>query len=860
MRTAAIYARVSSDRQKEEQTIASQRAALLEYADAHGYAVPSEWIFQDEGYSGSVLVRPSLERLRDLAAEGSIEAILIYSPDRLSRKYAYQVLLMEEFARQGVEILFVQSPPATTPEEQLLVQLQGMIAEYERAQIAERTRRGKKHRAKSGLINVLCGAPYGYRYVKKSETSAAFYEVIEEEACVVRQVYRFYTEEGWSIGAIVRWLNAQGIPTRQRKSPWERTTVWAMLRNPAYQGAACFGKTERAERQKVTRLLRLRGGYSSRSSASKERPREQWIAIAVPVIVSPESFALAQERLQQNKVFASRHTKEPTLLQGMLICKLCGYAYYRTSTRTSARKLYYYRCLGSDDWRYPKGRVCTNRPVRQDYLDDLVWSEVIELLENPDLVSKEMERRVRDLKESNPGRVRKEALSKEITRVQKGMDRLLDAYQEGLLALEQLRRRMPELNKREAALRTELRTLEASVIDRERCLRLVGNLQEFLSRVHQSAQTLHVKDRQRILRLVVKEIVVGPDTLTIRHSIPASGPSGSSEEPSYLLRGWSHHRTLRRAPRGRPSPHPLDDVLVQKGTEQLQHCAVANPLRNLTQKRLIRDTVKVVVKVGIRHMGVAFLDEFIDFPQRVFAAAIRAKAVTRLLKLSLKDRFDDQLQCRLHNAVFDHRNPQPTHLAAPFGNLYASDRLWPVLSRSKRSLKFFQIDFCSCLKLLHALPIHPSRSGVFLDFVPCRLKRLLSVHLIDQAKPFPSFDAVIQRRQHALTPHRGFHPRPVATMDICALCSPCGHCRRLACALPRCVAHASTFLPPVPRRSFALCASRGFPFPRCGTMKALTPAPLTYGAGLPAYLATPSCRSASNHVSCLVIASPTTPA
>jgi site-specific DNA recombinase len=540
MKTAAIYARVSSDRQKEEQTIASQTAALLEYAQAQGYAVPSEWIFRDEGYSGSVLVRPSLERLRDLACEGSMEAVLIYSPDRLSRKYAYQVLLMEEFARHGVEILFIRSPQATTPEEQLLVQVQGMIAEYERAQIAERTRRGKRYRAQSGLVNVLCGAPYGYRYVKKSETSAAFYEVIEEEASVVRQIYRVYTEEGWSIGAIVRWLNAQGIPTRQRKSAWERTTVWAMLRNPAYRGMACFGKTERAERQKVTRLLRRRDGFSSRSSANKERPIKEWIAIPVPALVSPQIFALAQERLQQNKLFASRHTKEPTLLQGILICQVCGYAYYRTSTRTSARKLYYYRCLGSDDWRYPKGRVCTNRPVRQDYLDAVVWREVIELLESPDLVSTEMERRTRELQESNPSRVRKEALLKEITRVQKGIDRLLDAYQEGLLSLEQLRRRTPELKKREAALRTELQTLEASVVDRERCLRLVGNLKEFLSRLHQSAQTLHVKDRQRVLRLVVKEILVGPDTLTIKHSIPASNPSGPSGEPNYVLRKWSH--------------------------------------------------------------------------------------------------------------------------------------------------------------------------------------------------------------------------------------------------------------------------------------------------------------------------------
>ena len=149
MKTAALYARVSSERQKEEQTIGSQTEALKEYAQANGYTVVPEWIFQDEGYSGAILKRPDLERLRDLAAEGQIETILVYSPDRLSRKYAYQVLLMEEFARHGVETVFIKSPQASTPEEQLLVQFQGMIAEYERAQIAERTRRGKKHRAKT---------------------------------------------------------------------------------------------------------------------------------------------------------------------------------------------------------------------------------------------------------------------------------------------------------------------------------------------------------------------------------------------------------------------------------------------------------------------------------------------------------------------------------------------------------------------------------------------------------------------------------------------------------------------------------------------------------------------------------------
>ncbi len=200
MKTAALYARVSSDQQKEEKTIASQVAALVEFARAEGFAVPDEWIFQDEGYSGSNLVRPGLERVRDLAAAGEIEAVLVLSPDRLSRKYAYRVLLMEDLARHGVEIIFKNSPHSGSPEDQLLVQFQGMIAEYERAQILERSRRGKLHRARQGEVSVLSGAPYGYRYIRKTDEHAGFYEIIEAEADVVRQAYAWYTREGLSIG------------------------------------------------------------------------------------------------------------------------------------------------------------------------------------------------------------------------------------------------------------------------------------------------------------------------------------------------------------------------------------------------------------------------------------------------------------------------------------------------------------------------------------------------------------------------------------------------------------------------------------------------------------------------------------
>ena len=196
-----------------------------------------------------------------------------------------------------------------------------MIAEYERAQIAERSRRGKRHRAKAGSVNVLSGAPYGYRYIRKTETTEAYYQVLEPEAPVVGTVFRLYTQEGFSINAIARWLNEHHVPTRTGLSRWCRSTVWAMMRNPAYKGMACYGKTEQAPRQRITRPLRQRGGYSPRNSANHERAREEWIEIPVPPLVSEETFALAKEQLEKDKRHAPRllpdfyaHIEAQTLL------------------------------------------------------------------------------------------------------------------------------------------------------------------------------------------------------------------------------------------------------------------------------------------------------------------------------------------------------------------------------------------------------------------------------------------------------------------------------------------------------------------------------------------------------------------
>ena len=270
-RVAAIYARVSSDRQRREQTIHSQTAALRELARERGLLVSEDLVFEDEGVSGAVLRRPGLERLRDLAVEGRFEVLLCHAPDRLARRYAYQVLLLEEFQRAGVEVLFAQEPERSgTPEDELLRQFQGMIAEYERAQIAERCRRGKLHRARAGAVSVLARAPYGYRYVKRSEHADAFYEIDETEAPVVREIFRRYIEDDLSVGRIARWLSEQGVPTRTGKTGWNNATIWGMLRNPAYTGQAGYGKTHTTSAPvRATRHARQRGQRSARSARER---------------------------------------------------------------------------------------------------------------------------------------------------------------------------------------------------------------------------------------------------------------------------------------------------------------------------------------------------------------------------------------------------------------------------------------------------------------------------------------------------------------------------------------------------------------------------------------------------------------
>ncbi len=592
-RVTAIYARVSSERQRQDQTIGSQTVGLRELAAARGLLVPEDLVFEDEGFSGATLQRPALERLRDRAAEGAFEILLCHAPDRLARRYAYQVLLLEEFARVGVEVVFAKEPERSgTPEDELLRQFQGMIAEYERAQIRERSRRGKAHRARGGSQAVLSGAPYGYRYVRKSQHMDAFYEIDEGQAEIVREVFDRYTERGESIADIARALSANGVLTRTGKQVWDRSTVWAMLRNPAYHGQAAFGKTQTTgQRAKPTRPVRGRGERHGRRETRRDVAPEQWTSIPVPALITEETFELAQARLQENKHYAKRNSREPALLKGILVCRDCGYACWRTSARTTKRRIYYYRCIGSDNYRFVGGRVCSNRPIRADELDALVWGEVEQLLSDPALVRAEIERRLTALRTESPAAHRRDGLERELARVKAGSTRLIEAYQEQLITLDELRARMPALRKRETTIIAQLAALDAELHDGETYLQLAENLEGFLARLAENAQNLTVEERQRIVQLVVREVLIGDDGITIRHTIPT--PTGP-DDPSYLLRGSSHNPALRRAAE-RGVPHP---VLQVPGSQHLADQSKQPVIVDLLPERRQHDRVVELVEAA----------------------------------------------------------------------------------------------------------------------------------------------------------------------------------------------------------------------------------------------------------------------
>jgi site-specific DNA recombinase len=534
---AAIYARVSSAHQAETHTVASQVAALRERVAADGLALPEAMQFIDEGYSGATLVRPALERLRDLVAAGAIDRLYVHSPDRLARKYAYQVLLVDECQRMGVDVIFLNRELGRSPEDDLLLQVQGMMAEYERAKIVERHRRGKRYAARAGSVNVLGGAPYGYRYISKHEGGGqARYDMIPEEAQVVRQVFDWVGRDRLTVGEVCRRLTRAGTVTRTGRTVWERSVVWDMLTHPAYVGTAAFGKTRQGPLRPRLRAQRGRALQPRRATSTYDVPPEDWIPIPVPALVDAEVFAAVQEQLQANKQHARQSQRGARyLLQGLLQCQHCGYAFYgkpisRKAAKGTPRAYAYYRCLGTDAYRFGGERVCQNTQVRTDRLDLAVWHEVCGVLANPERLAEEYRRRLDAHTQADwqePG-----TLEAQLGKLRQGLARLIDSYAEGLLEKHEFEPRITRLRQRIAHLEDQRQQLVDKAAMHTELRLIIGRLENFAAKVQHGLEEADWLSKREIIRALVKRVEVTHDQVNVVFRVDQHPGDPSAEKKS----------------------------------------------------------------------------------------------------------------------------------------------------------------------------------------------------------------------------------------------------------------------------------------------------------------------------------------
>src|SRR5882724_1928277 len=300
--TVAFYARVSSDAQARDHTIDSQVAALKERIAVDGFQLEPDHGYVDDGCSGTNLQRPALEKLRDAVAGGHVERIYVHAPDRLARSHAHQVLLIEEFRRAGTEVIFLNRAIGGTAEDNLLLQVQGIIAEYERTKILERVRRGRLHAARSGSVSALTGAPFGYRYICRDQGGGvARFEIVEAEAEIVRRVFAWVGLDRLSLSEVGRRLRQMGCKSPRGLVGWGGTTIRGMLTNPAYIGRAVLGRSRLVPAEPRPRLVRRNARPVASATRRVRGSPEEWIEIAVPATVDRALFEAAQVQLEENR-------------------------------------------------------------------------------------------------------------------------------------------------------------------------------------------------------------------------------------------------------------------------------------------------------------------------------------------------------------------------------------------------------------------------------------------------------------------------------------------------------------------------------------------------------------------------------
>jgi len=510
----AIYARVSTARQEEEETIKTQLLAVREFAKQHSFTIVQEYM--DDGWSGDILARPQLDKLRQDVSRKIWQAVLVYDPDRLARRYSYQELIMDELREKGVEVLFVTTPSPKTGEEKILHGVKGLFAEYERVKIAERFRLGKMRKAREGHV-LASEAPYGYTFRTKSETDGenGHYEINEREAKIARLIFSWIADERLTIRQVIKRLQELRISPRwSERAVWSTSTLGHLLRNRTYIGEAHYAGSYRV----VPENPRNKGKYRKiKKTSSRMKPEDEWIKIPAPTIVGRGLFERVQRQLRRNYEMSRRNRRNEYLLSH-LIRHSCG-ATMAGEGPHGGRHLYY-RCTDRVR-RFPLPPKCNERGINARVADRLVWNKISELMSSPELLKQEMKRWVEKQRNKSDERsITLEPIRAEIARLKREDDRYARAYGSGAIGLSQLSEYTSEIRNRVSSLEQTVVAEESTRSEDILLPRTEGEIEALAGGAKTALGDLKFEAKRMIVMNIIHRILVSRNELKISGSIP----------------------------------------------------------------------------------------------------------------------------------------------------------------------------------------------------------------------------------------------------------------------------------------------------------------------------------------------------
>lgn len=509
----AIYGRVSTSNQENEGTIETQMSAVKEHARKKNCVIVQE--YTDEGWSGDSLVRPNLDRLRVDAKKKLWQAVLVYDPDRLARRYSYQELIMDELREAGIEVMFVTVAAPQNSEDKILHGVRGLFAEYERAKISERFRLGKLRKVKEGHV-LVSEPPYGYTYTPKNDRTHGYYEINEAEAEVVRLIFAWVADEGLTLRRVVRRLHQSAIKPRESpRGVWATSTLSHLLRNKCYIGEARWGSSYAVVPENPHNKEKYR---KTRKSSRRMKPEAEWLTIPVPAIIDRDLFLRARKRVEMNFALCQRNTKNEYLLAGRIWCD-CGKR--RAGEGPQHGKHLYYRCNDRVS-RFPLPRVCREWGIDARIADQLVWQKVAELMRSPELMERQLsrwiegkQRDVRSISNDIP------ALEKEIRKQQEHEDRYNKAYGAGLFTVEQLKQYTGPIKERIAALESQIaKGLREKGENAIFAIPSKEELQGFVTDAARALEHLEFGQKRAIIGQVVERVIGAKGKLQVYGHIP----------------------------------------------------------------------------------------------------------------------------------------------------------------------------------------------------------------------------------------------------------------------------------------------------------------------------------------------------